>query len=99
MHERKRQLQRQLGSSPAGGLFDDATSTGGSVDVIHGPYRQSLPVAEMPISEVRRRFQDHLDIHPEAVALVEGRPVDDSTRLRSGQTLMFVRPSGEKGGL
>jgi hypothetical protein len=99
MRERKRQLQRQVGSSPTGGLFDDATPAGGSVDVIHGPYRQSLPVAEMPISEVRRRFQDHLDIHPEAVALVGGHPVDDTTRLRAGQTLMFVRPSGEKGGL
>ena len=72
MHERKRQLQRQLDSSPAGGVFDDATSTGGSVDVIHGPYRQSLPVAEMPISEVRRRFQDHLDIHPHVEILPHG---------------------------
>jgi hypothetical protein len=52
----------------------------------------------MNVSEVRRRFQDRLDIHPEAIALLDGNPVDDTTRVGAGQMLMFVRPSGEKGG-
>ncbi len=37
------------------------------------------------------------DIHPEARALLDGSPVDDDTVVRTGQSLTFVRPSGEKG--
>jgi len=96
MDEKKRQRLREGGAPGGAGIFDDG-GTGGSVDVAHGPYRESLPVGEMTVAEVRRRFQDQLDIHPEAVALLDGHEVDDATRLRNGQMLMFVRPAGEKG--
>jgi hypothetical protein len=65
--------------------------------VTHGPYAEALPVAEMTVSQVRSRFQDRLDIHPEAMAMLDGNPVDDATTVRAGQTLMFMRQSGEKG--
>lgn len=97
MQERKHERPRETGDGPSGGLFVDAAPTGGSVDVAHGPYRETLPVAEMTVAEIRHRFRDHLDIHPQAVGLVQGNEVSDSTRVRAGQTLMFVRPAGEKG--
>ena len=51
----------------------------------------------MTISQVRNRFQDRLDIHPEALAMLDGNPADEATTVQAGQTLMFIRPSGEKG--
>ena len=63
----------------------------------HGIYRAELPVGEMSIEQVRGRFRDRLDIHPQATAVLDGSPADEHTTLRAGQTLTFVRPSGEKG--
>ena len=90
-HVRPDQQNRQ---QPAPDGFADAA---GEVLVSHGTYLERLPVVGMTVGEVRSRSQDRLDIHPDATALVDGNPVDDSTRLLAGQTLMFVRPSGEKG--
>lgn len=90
----------ELGGSPGNDLFEDlgAFPTGGGMaTVIHGAYRYPLPVAEMTIAQVRRRFTDLLDIHPEATPVVDGSPVDDETVIAVGQTLMFLRRSGEKG--
>ena len=70
---------------------------GGMVTVLHAPYTEDLPVGEMSVREVRERFRDRLDIHPEAVAFVDGDQVDDDTIVHEGQRLMFMRPSGEKG--
>jgi hypothetical protein len=67
------------------------------VTVSHGPFAEDLPVAGMTISQVRSGFSDRLDIHPQAMALIDGNPVDDTTTLRAGQTLMFIRQAGEKG--
>jgi hypothetical protein len=65
--------------------------------VTHGPFAEQLPVSEMTVSQVRSRFRDRLDIHPEAMAMLDGSPVDDATTVRAGQTLMFIRQAGEKG--
>jgi len=98
--ERQHVQQRQHPERAAGpGGFDDFADSAGAVLVSHGTYLESLPVVGMTVGAVRTRSQDRLDIHPEATALVDGRRVDDSTRLHAGQTLMFVRPSGEKGAL
>ena len=78
----------ELGGSPA---------EGGLVDVIHGTYAESLPVAQMSIAQIRRRFGDLLDIHPQANAVLDGATVDDDATVQAGQTLMFVRRAGEKG--
>ncbi len=97
MRERKSEHRPLVDPGTGDGFFDDAGTTTGTVVVSHGPYRETLPAAEMTIRDVRRRFRDHLDIHPQAVAMLDGEEVDDATRLRAGQMLMFIRPSGEKG--
>ncbi|MBW2274720.1 MAG: hypothetical protein JRG96_15745 [Deltaproteobacteria bacterium] len=86
---------REIGGS----VFDDEESeeSGGLVTVLHAPYTEELPVGEMNVREVRTRFRDRLDIHPEAVAFVDGSPVDDDTIVHEGERLMFMRPAGEKG--
>ena len=97
MRERKSEHRPLVDPGTGDGFFDDAGTTRGTVVVSHGPYRETLPAAEMTIRDVRRRFRDHLDIHPQAVAMLDGEEVDDATQLRAGQMLMFIRPSGEKG--
>ena len=95
MHERTREHLRATHSPlPGSGFFDDSGSAPGMVAVTHGIYRTELPVGEMSIAQVRSRFRDRLDIHPEARALLDGSPADEHTTLRAGQALTFVRPSG-----
>ncbi len=100
-HETQQQhLQQQKRQDRGGpGGFDDIGANAGAVIVSHGTYLESLPVVGMTVGAIRARTQDRLDIHPEATALVDGNPVDDSTQLHAGQMLMFIRPSGEKGAL
>ena len=101
MHEVPQEVRRnqQLELTPVGSFFDqdDDESTGGMVTVSHAPYAEDLPVGEMSVREVRERFADRLDIHPDSVALLDGDEVGDDTIIHQGQRLMFVRPSGEKG--
>ena len=97
MQEQHRQRTRAGGVGPGSGLFDDPGAAPGTAMVTHGPYAEVLPIAEMTVSQVRSRFRDRLDIHPEAMAMLDGNPVDDTTTVRAGQTLMFIRQSGEKG--
>ena len=97
MQEQQRQRIRQGGIGPGSGLFDDLGTAPGMATVTHGPYAEVLPIAEMTVSQVRSRFRDRLDIHPEAMAMLDGNPVDDTTTVRAGQTLMFIRQAGEKG--
>ncbi len=87
-----------MSGAPADEFFDDAPGLpGGIVEVAHGAYSERLPAANMTVGEVRARFSDRLDIHPEAGAVINGRYVGDDTTLRAGQLVNFVRPSGEKG--
>ena len=67
--------------------------------VLHAPYTEELPVGEMSVREIRDRFRDRFDIHPEAIAYVDGHGVDDDTIVHEGQRLMFMRRSGEKGAM
>ena len=97
MEERRRARMRRETPAPGGDPFDNLEVAAGMATVAHGPYAERLPVAELSVAEVRRRFQDRLDVHPEAIALLDGDPVDDATRLRAGQMLTFIRPAGEKG--
>jgi hypothetical protein len=97
MQERQRQRIGTAGPSPGSGFFDDPAAGSGMVTVSHAPFIEELPVAEMTISQVRSRFRDRLDIHPEAMAMLDGTPVDDATTVQAGQTLTFIRQAGEKG--
>ncbi len=92
--------QQELGGGPGDDLFGDlgGDAPAGLATVVHGTYAETLPVAQMSIAQVRRRFRDLLDIHPEATAVIDGAPVDDETVVGQGQTLMFIRRAGEKGG-
>jgi hypothetical protein len=76
---------------------DSSDSRRGPVTVVHGPYAEELPAAGMTAEQIRDRFQDRLDIAPEALPYVEGTPVDLTTVLQEGQVLMFARRAGEKG--
>ncbi|MBW1883099.1 MAG: hypothetical protein JRJ58_06195 [Deltaproteobacteria bacterium] len=97
MQERQRPLplEQSLGSGHA--YFDQDDGAGGLVTVLHAPYTEQLPVGEMSVRAVRERFTDRLDIHPDALAFVDGNQADDDTIVHEGQRLMFMRPSGEKG--
>jgi hypothetical protein len=98
MQERTQEhLRLTRPTAPSGGIFDEPGSAPGTVIVTHGIYRSELPVGEMSVAQVRGRFRDQLDIHPQATAVLDGSPADEDTTLRAGQTLTFVRPSGEKG--
>jgi hypothetical protein len=101
MNERSRRAARAQitpgGTNGDGGFFDTPDAATGLASVSHGPFVEQLPVANLSVSQVRERFADRLDIHPDAVALLDGDPVDDAATVRAGQTLAFIRPAGEKG--
>jgi hypothetical protein len=98
MQERQQPRPAEQSLSPGGsGYFEEDDAAGGLVTVLHAPYTEQLPVGEMSVRAVRDRFADRLDIHPDAVAFVDGNQADDETIVHEGQRLMFMRPSGEKG--
>ena len=94
---KKRIVDIGSGNDLFGDLGGSAVGTG-VVRVVHGTYDEALPVAEMSIAQVRSRFGDLLDIHPEATGQLDGVPVGDDVIVQAGQLLLFVRPAGEKGG-
>jgi hypothetical protein len=98
MNERNRPIV-ELGGAPGGGagLFDEQDGAGGLATVSSGPYLEELPVGNMSVGEIRRRFRDRFDIDPQAQAVLDGNLVDDETRVGAGQSLMFTRRAGEKG--
>ncbi len=69
----------------------------GRVDVIHGIYAHSLPLAGMSVAQARLELEDRLNIAPEAVAVIDGVEAGEEELLREGQVLNFVSPAGEKG--
>jgi hypothetical protein len=69
----------------------------GRVDVIHGIYAHSLPLAGMSIAQARVELEDRLNIAPEAVAVIDGVEAAEEELLREGQVLNFISPAGEKG--
>lgn len=69
----------------------------GRVDVIHGVYAHSLPLAGLTIRQARSELQERMNIATDAVAVVDGTEANEDTILREGQVLNFVKPAGEKG--
>jgi len=70
---------------------------GGSVTIDYGVYREQLPLGGRTVGEIRRIAGPRYDIDPRAPAMVEAQFVDDATVVRTGQTVQFLRHSGEKG--
>ena len=101
MPEETRQRTLLAGPGPGPGIWDQLAASGEDANpmatVAHGLHEELLPVVNLTVGEVRRRFSDRLDLDPAGTALLDGRPVDDDTTIAAGQTLMFVRRAGEKG--
>ncbi len=88
---------RHITDSIGGGsdFFDD--TTGRTATVGSNLYWEDLPVVGMTVEQVRTQFRGMLDIAPDARAILDGQPVDESATVRVGQRLIFQRVSGEKG--
>jgi hypothetical protein len=80
-----------------GSIFDDNHEPGGLVTVAVGPYVERLPLGNSSVAQIRARFGQRFDIDPRTQAVLDGHEVGDDTMVRTGQVLMFVHKSGEKG--
>ncbi len=91
--------RRQESPAPTGGALCDIFSDddSGLVTVSHGLHTEQLPVGNLTIGQIRRRYGDRFDIDPHSQGQVDGREVGDDVVVRPGQLLLFVRPAGEKG--
>ncbi|MHC4942562.1 MAG: hypothetical protein ACYTG7_06020 [Planctomycetota bacterium] len=69
----------------------------GRVEVVHGVYAHSLPLAGMTVMQARSELEDRMNIAPDAVAVVDGLEAGDDSVLDEGQVLNFVKHAGEKG--
>lgn len=78
-------------------FFDNAPDCQLPVTVSSGPYAEQLPVGNMAVGEIRRRFRDRFDLDPASQAVLDGHDVGDEVVVRPGQALMFTRRAGEKG--
>jgi len=90
---------RELEGGPGslGDLFDPQDGSDGLVTVSSGPHKESLPLRNMSVGEIRRRFRDRFDLDPESQAVIDGYEVGDNAVVRAGQFLTFTRHAGEKG--
>jgi len=89
-----------FGSGP--NAFSDEFGAGtavaeGQVEVIHGVYAHSLPLAGMAVGQARAELADRMNLDPDSLAVVDGTEMPDDTILSEGQTLNFVKHAGEKG--
>ena len=95
MNERIRpDLERHAPGAPS--LFNQEPDSS-PVSVSSGPYAEQLPVGNMTVGEIRRRFRDRFDLDPNSQAVLNGNDVGDNVVVRPGQALMFTRRAGEKG--
>ena len=95
--ERERTADLSTGPDPSTDPFEPFSDSQGRVEVIHGVYSHTMPLAGMSVDQVRVELADRMHIDPEAVAVVNGEPVNEDFILGEGQVLTFVKPAGEKG--
>ncbi|MBI3781159.1 MAG: hypothetical protein HY278_08910 [candidate division NC10 bacterium] len=67
------------------------------VRVLYGVHSLEANLAGRMVADVRQALRQALNISPQAVAVVDGREVEEGTVLLAGQQLEFVRLAGEKG--
>ena len=67
------------------------------VRVLHGVHTLEANLAGRTVADVRQALRQALNISPQAVAIVDGREVEEGFILLAGQQLEFVRLAGEKG--
>jgi hypothetical protein len=97
-NEQERPESFNAGPAPFPDSFAPAAqASSGTVEVIHGVYAHSLPLAGMKVFQARTELEDRMNIDPDALAVVDGVEADEESVLREGQVLNFVKPAGEKG--
>ena len=69
----------------------------GNIHVIWGPVIEPLAGEGMTVTEVRTLLQNPFKIPAHAQPFVNSEPASPEHRLAAGDTLEFVRESGEKG--
>jgi hypothetical protein len=96
--EKVRQEKLTAGPAPYGDNFAPVTAQrSGRVDVIHGVYAHSLPLAGMTVRQARSELEERMNIDPESVAVIDGVEAREDVVLRENQVLNFITPAGEKG--
>ena len=97
----EKQRPRPAESGGPSGLGDPFAPDNGNQNenatVSHGVFAEQLPVAGMTVGEIRARYRDRFDIDPGSISVIDGNAVDETTAVRPGQILSFLRRSGEKG--
>jgi hypothetical protein len=88
--------------NPTGGSGGDAqnqppTDTR-NVMVSHGIHAGRFPIGGMTVAAARRVLTGLINIDPEAIAVIGGRPVEETTVINDDVSLLaFVKPSALKG--
>ena len=95
--EQFRHSQLNLGPSGNPDEFANAVESGGLVEVIHGAYAHSVPLAGMTVRQARAELEERMNLPPDALAVVDGNEVDEDFVLAENQVLNFVKHAGEKG--
>ncbi len=95
--EQERTADLSTGPDPSTDPFESFSASQGQVEVIHGVHSHTMPLAGMSVDQVRAELSDRMHIDPEAVAVVNGEPVNEDFVLGEGQVLTFVKAAGEKG--
>ncbi len=67
------------------------------VRILYGVHSLEADLAGRTVGDVRQALRQALNISPQAVAVVDGREVEEGAILLGGQQLEFVRLAGEKG--
>jgi len=73
------------------------TTLESQVRVLYGVHALAASLAGRTVGDVRQALRQALNISPQAVAVVDGREVEEGFVLLAGQQLEFVRLAGEKG--
>lgn len=97
MQERTKSPIEPIAPGPSTGIFDEAGAPTGNATVISGVFSEQLPVGNTTVGEIRARFRDRFDIHPDSQAVLGGHDVGDDVIVQPGQVLIFAHRAGEKG--
>jgi hypothetical protein len=90
-------LPERLLDAPGPSADEFAVPRTGRIEVIHGVYAHSLPLAGMTVRQARSELEDRMNIDPESTAVIDGKEAAEEELLREGQVLNFLTPAGEKG--